>query len=243
MGVLYYIPARRFEGGRVPESVKARRVAGDGAVCLEDLGLGHLDGAPLTYRGVRNQGPDGGAGLVIGLRVPADKTGIFKGKQHWMPCEGGEVFLGFAQGIENSELGIVNGAPGPETFLRAGALDASISIPLGDGNVWGFIETAALPSRAVYDSEGKRAWAQRAEDGLHYAASKWLFACARSTEAVPYFDIIDRVAVCLGARYHVSALEIFALGLFSMELSDAIVYACLGIDLEADSKKNGESAA
>ncbi len=241
MGALYYIPARRFPDGRVPDTVKSRRTLiaeavrqGDASLglnglSLDSIGLGHLDGAVLTYRAVRNQGPDGGAGLVIGLRVPTGDTGIFKDRQTWHPCNGGDLFFGWT-----------DAQPGPDTFLRDRALSASVSVPLGDGNRWGFIATAALPERAVFDASGQPTWAPRAEDAAHYEASKWLMNYATVQEPQPYFDIIDRVAVCLAARYHVSKLEMLALGLFSTELNAPIVYACLGIDLAEDEEKKSE---
>lgn len=234
MGALYYIPARRFPDGRVPDMVKPARLTPEGAASLESLGLGHLAEGPLTFRVVRNSGPDGGAGLVIGLRIPAGETGVFLSDQTWHPCEGGAVYLGWYTAA---------GQPGPEVFLRARAPRPTVSIPLGDGQVWGFVESDALPQRAVFDASGERAWAPRESDALHYEACAWLADYAQCGEGRAYFDILDQVSVCLSARYHVSALEVLGLGLFSTDLNDAVVYACLGVDLADDEKKSDSASA
>jgi hypothetical protein len=220
MGLLYYIPARRFEHGAVPESVKSRRVTPEAAVCLEDLGLAHLDGGITAYRGVRTAGPDGGAGLVLGFRVPANETGFFKDAQEWRPVLGGDLYLGWATGSQ----------PGPDAFLREDALAAEMEVRMGDGNVWGFVPTRALPETYGYGPDGELTTRPRAKDAAHFAASEWLMQFLQSGEPRPYIDTLERVAVCLGARYHVSLVEVLALELFSTDLFQAVVFACLGIE-------------
>lgn len=221
MGLLYFIPARRFAGGKTPDVVK-----GD---ALAEFGLAHLAGAALTHRGVRNQGPDGGAGLIIGLGVPSGETGYFKDEQEWHPVQGGDLYVGWKD------------ATTPNALIRARAPRATVNVALGDGQLWGFVETDALPQRAVFDAAGERAWAPRVCDEAHYEASAWIFDYVKNGGERTYFDVIDRVAVCLGARYHISAMEVIALGLFTTDLLDAVVYACLGIDVSAEEKKS-ESA-
>lgn len=218
-GCLYYLPARLFNGP-TPDTLK-----GDG---LAAHGLGHLDGARLAFRGVRNHGPDGGAGLCIGLAVPASETGIFPG-QTWQACNGGDLWLGWLDGAQ----------PGPEVFLRANALDATNEIALADGHLWGFVETRALPEVMGFDTAGQVTWRPRAEDQAHYEASAWLMDYLLSADSRAYLDILTRVATCLGARYHISATEMLALRLFSTDLNLPVVCACLGIDYgELTGKKN-----
>lgn len=242
MGLLYFIPSRRFPGGRVPDVVKARRLSQEGALTLEDVGLGYLDGASLTFRGVRNSGPDGGAGLIVGLGVPSGETGYFRDAQHWSPAQGGDLYIGWKTPPTPPQAG---GNVAPNALLRARAPRATVNVVLGDGQVWGFVATEALPQRAVFDAAGERAWAPRACDEAHYEASAWIFDYVKNGGERTYFDVIDRVAVCLGARYHVSAMEVIALGLFTTDLLDTVVYACLGIDVSAEEKKSelGQDAA
>jgi hypothetical protein len=267
MGVLYYVPARRFDGGRMPDVLKPSRLAGDG-VSLEGVGLGHLDGAPLSFRGVRNNGPDGGAGLVVGLRSPANETGVFAG-QRWQPCAGGDVFIlmdngqgtmdngggpaGDRRGVAPGEntagtavphsFGNSPGRPGPEVFLRGDALPSVTDVVMADGNAWGFVPTKALPEVMRLDGAGELCWMPRARDAAHFEASAWLmdFLLAEG-ETRPYVDTLARVAVCLGARYHVSLMEVQALGLFSTDLLTRIVCACVGIDFDEVVGKKNEGA-
>lgn len=220
MGLLYFVPAGRFPGGAVPDGVKPRRLAGEGAVCLEDLGLAHLDGGITASRVVRTAGPDGGAGLVLGFRVPANETGYFKGAQEWRPVEGGKLYIGWAQGKK----------PGPDDLIRAGALPSVMEVRMADGNTWGFVPTDALPSTLCYGADGEVNMRPRPCDLEHYAASEWLMGFLQSGESRPYVDTLARVAVCMGARYHVSLLEVLGLELFSTELLQPVVFACLGID-------------
>lgn len=235
MGCLYYIPGRRFASGRVPDTVKSETVPGGaaGVETLEALGLGHLTGARLTYRVVRNSGPDGGNGLIIGIGVPANETGFFRDEQEWIATNGGALYVGWK----------ASSRPRPDTFARERAPRPSVTVTLGDGNPWGFVESAALPQRAVFNSAGEAAWAPRDCDAAHYEACAWIADYARGGEGRPYFDILDRVAVCLGARYHVSVLEVVALGLFTTDLLEPVVYACLGVDISDDEKKSEDSAA
>jgi hypothetical protein len=224
MGLLYYIPARRFPGGKTPDVVK-----GD---ALFQFNLDHLAGAALTFRGVRNQGPDGGAGLIIGLGVPSGETGYFASEQEWHPVQGGDLYVGWSR---------ANLRPSPNELLRQRAPKATVNVVLGDGQAWGFVATEALPQRAVFDAAGMPGWAPRVCDEAHYEASAWIFDYVKNGGERTYFDVIGRVAICLGARYHISAMEVIALGLFTTDLLDAVVYACLGIDVSAEEKKS-ESA-
>jgi len=210
MGLLYYIPARRFPGGKTPDVVK-----GD---ALAEFGLAHLAGAALTHRGVRNQGPDGGAGLIIGLGVPSGETGYFKDEQEWHPVQGGDLYVGWKD------------APAPNALLRQRAPKATVNVVLGDGQAWGFVETSALPKRRVFDAAGERDWAPLVCYEAHYEAQAWIYDFLKQHDERAYDDILDRVAICLGSRYHISALEVVALGLFTTDLLDAICFACLGVE-------------
>jgi hypothetical protein len=223
MGCLYYIPARRFPGGKTPDVVK-----GD---ALAEFGLGHLAGAALTFRGVRNSGPDGGAGFIVGLGVASGETGYFKAEQEWAPVQGGDLWVGWK----------ASSRPSPNQLLRQRAPKATVNVVLGDGQAWGFVATEALPQRAVFDAAGLPGWAPRVCDEAHYEASAWIFDYVKNGGERTYFDVIDRVAVCLGARYHISSMEVIALGLFTTDLLDMVVYACLGIDTTEE--KKSESAA
>lgn len=219
-GCLYFIPARRFPERRVQESLKARRITPEGALSLEDVSLGHLDGAALSYRGVLGAGPDGGAGIVIGLRTPANETGYYPEAQEWIPAEGGALYIGWPKGAQ----------PGPEVFLRADALPPENAVTMADGRVWELVPTTSLPEVMGYGDDGAVSFRPRPRDAAHFAASAWLYAWARAGEPAPYMDIVQRVAVCLGARYHVGLVEVLALGLFSTELLNPVVFACLGIE-------------
>lgn len=225
MGCLYYIPARRFPGGKVPDVVK-----GD---ALAEFGLAHLAGAALTHRGVRNSGPDGGAGLVVGLGVSAGETGVFKAEQEWQPVRGGDLWLGWK----------ASSVPGPEVFLRGRALAARASVMMGDGNEWGFTPTRALPERLGMTDAGEEAWLPCPEYSEHYAASAWLMDYLVAMEDAPLLDVVDRVVCCLATRYHISRLEVAVLGLYREDLNLRIICACLGLDWDAVVKKKAEMAA
>lgn len=224
MGCLYYIPSRRFEGGRVPDVVKGEALAA--------LGLGHLVGAPVSFRGVRNQGPDGGAGLVVGLRTSASETGVFAGVQHWQPVAGGDVFVGWPKAVP----------PGPEVFERVDALVAKpeLHAKLGDGNLWGFVPSEALPMRLTVDEAGELARRPRVNDAAHYAASQKLFellgqlSTGRDYE-VTLVEAWQLIVDCLSTRYHLDFNTGLALGLFEESLYYGALKAALGVDT---SKKN-----
>lgn len=222
MGVLYYIPARRFPDKlNAPETLKGEALA--------KVGLGHLDGAKMAFRSVVNNGPDRGAGLCISLGIPASKTGVFKDSQTWQPCNGGDIWLGW----------YTDDKPGPETFLRLNALPGESSAVLGDGNTWEFVPTRALPEVLTFDSAGKTKWSPRPSDAEHFAASEWLMDYLLKGDQRPLLDVVERLSVCLGARYHVSVMEVIALGLFVTSLNLRVVCACLGIDYdELTGKKN-----
>lgn len=220
MGCLYYVPARRFPNEAVPEGVKSRRVTPDAAVCLEDLGLAHLDGGITAYRGAK-RGPDGGAGIVIAFRVPANETGYFPDRQTWRPVLGGDLFIGWDT---------ASGAPGPDDFIRDKALAASMSVRMADGNEWGFVPTAALPETLGCGDDGQPTMRPRACDAAHFAACEWLMQFLASGEKRGYMETLERVAVCLGARYHISIVEVLVLELFSTDLLTDVVFACLGIE-------------
>lgn len=224
MGCLYYIPARRFEDARIPDTIKGEALAG--------LGLGHLQGASLTYRGVRNSGPDGGAGLVLGVNTPASETGVWLSEQTWQPANGGDVFIGWK----------TDAKPGPDSFLRANALPAKTEVVMGDGNPWGFVVTSALPMVMCLDSAGEIDWKSRPSDAAHFAASEWLFDYLCGGERT-YVDIVANVATCMASRYAISPIEIMALELFSTDLNAEICCACTGIDYdEYTGKKNTDPA-
>lgn len=227
MGVLYFVPARRFPEGKVPDVVKPRRLAGESQtgmsapLSLEDLGLGHLDGAGLGFTRANN-GPGGTGGLVIGFRT--GKTGYFPATQTWRACEDGAIFIGWY-----TEAGM----PGPEELIRPDAPEALSTVKLADGRHWGFSPTSALPEVACYDDAGRRVWRARAEHSAHYEASAWLMDFLTEPNGVrPYDEIMERVAVCLGSRYYLGVLELRALGLFATDLLDAVVFACLGVSPE-----------
>lgn len=232
MGCLYYIPARRFPEGRVPDVLKSRRVLPDASVSLEDAGLGHLAGVQLTYRAVRNAGPDKGAGLVIGLRMASNETGCFLAEQTWQPVDGGELFVGWKTGEQ----------PGPEVFLRDGALPGTSPVTLADGKVWEFIPSGALPEVMTVDTAGQMVFRPRAQDAAHFAASEWLMDYLMAGGARSYTEIVERLVVCLQARYHVGLQEFLALGLFTTDLNTRVVLAALGLDFDevVGGKKNGE---
>lgn len=239
MGVLYFVPARRFPNSRVPDVLKARGVvpAGDGpwAPCLEDFGLGHLAGAGLTYRGVRGAGPDGGAGLVIGLGTPANETGYYGENQVWQPVEGGNLYVGWP----------TVGPPVPDVFLRKEALPGSSAVKMGDGHIWEFTPSSALPEVLTYDGAGQMALLPRESDAAHFAASEWLMTYVVERQQQPYLEILQRVVTCLQARYHVSLVEVLALRLFTTDLNTRIVLAALGLDYEevVNGKKNEDLTA
>lgn len=220
IGCLYFVPARRFQNLRVQDAVKAKRLTPEGALSLEDIGLAHLDGAPVTYRGVLGAGPDGGAGLVIGLRTPANETGFWGDQQQWRPVDGGGLFIGWAAGDTK---------PGPDVFLRDDALPSEADVVMADGNTWGFVPTVSLPEVMGCGPDGGLTFRPRAKDTAHFAASAWLKEYASKGEPAPWLDVLQRIAVCLGARYHVGLIEVLALELFSTELLNPVVFACLGI--------------
>lgn len=229
MGCLYYIPARRFPGLRVPDVLKARRLSGEGP-CLEDFGLGHLDGASLHCRPVRGAGPDGGAGLTLGLGLPASETGHFPETQEWRPVDGGALYVGWKTGAR----------PGPETFLRKDALPGTSPVKLADGQVWEFTPSSALPEVMTYSPGGELVFVPRGCDAAHFAACEWLMGYVLEGGAQPYAEIVERVVVCLQARYHLGLFEFLALGLFTTDLNTRIVFAALGLDYEevVHGKKN-----
>lgn len=211
MSCFYFIPARRFDGA-VPDVVKGAE--------LVRLGLGHLDGAPLAFRGVVGSGPGGTAGLCIGLRIPANETGYYPDRQEWHPADGGNLYIGWPKGLP----------PGPETFIRADALPPENAVTMADGRVWELVPTASLPEVMGYSGSGEVVFRPRARDAAHFEASAWLYGYAQAGEPAQYLDVLSRVAVCFGARYHVSLIEVLALGLFSTELLNPVVLACLGLD-------------
>lgn len=223
-GCLYYLPARRFDGKRVPDVLKGEQLAA--------VGLGHLKGAAISYRGVRNGAPDGGAGLVLGVNHPTNETGVFP-DQHWQPCDGGDLFIGWPKDAQ----------PGPSVFERKDALAATDTVVMADGNPWGFIATKALPEVMGFDSSGNPAWTPRVCDAAHFDASQWLMEYLLSGEDRMYTDIVARVATCLGARYHVGMAEVMALRLFSTDLNVRVVCACLGIDYDELTGKKNEGDA
>lgn len=217
MGCLYYIPSRRFENGVVPDTLKDDLAA---------YGLGHLDGARLAFRGVRNGGPDGGQGLCIGMGLPISKVGMFAGAQEWRACEGGDLWFGWPK---------ESGAPGPELFRRADLLDAKHSCVLGDGNAWEFSPCSALPKVLSYDSAGELCRLPRASDALHFEASDWLFDfLCEGTKETTFAEIYRQLTICLAARYHVSMVEAVALGLWHDDTYHRAILSALGVD----SKKN-----
>lgn len=221
MGILYFVPARRFADGKVPDVVKPRRLAVAGAVCLEDLGLGHLDGAQLSQRQT-SSGPDGGSGMVIGFRVPANENGYYPEEQDWRPVEKGALYVGWAKGA----------APGPEVFLRADALPGTSPVVLADGNTWEFIPSAALPTVLTYDASGADAMVPRARDAAHFAASDWLFDYLIQGDTRPYQEVAQHVVTCLQTRYRIGLIEFKALGLLSQDLTGRITCAAVGLDYD-----------
>lgn len=230
MGVLWYIPGRRFPDGRIPNTVPAVASDGDGGpLTLSDLGLGFLAGARLTFRGVHNRGPDGGAGLVIGLKTRANETGIFSGQQ-WTALDGGELFIGWPEGLQ----------PGPEVFERTDTLRAKTRLVLGDGNEWGFVPSSALPAVLALDASGQMTREPRPGDAAHFEASDWLFRTFSAIElgqeveaSIP--DAWRRIVTCLQTRYHVDFNVALALRLCEDSLVARAAWSALGVDF---SKKN-----
>jgi hypothetical protein len=229
MGCLYFVPARMFSG-RVPDVLRA----GDGeGPALGDVGLGHLAGARLSFRPARNNGPDGGAGLVVGLRVSAGETGIFPG-QYWQPVAGGDLFVGWPEGEP----------PGPDDFIREGAINTKWRMTLGDGNTWGVLPTSALPSVLGVDTSGSPARRPRACDQVHFAASEWLFmavcgiAAGEEVEGTVE-EMWARIVDCLATTYHLDFQTGLALGLFEDSLCFRAASTAIGIDLDEKKTAGG----
>lgn len=230
MGCLYFIPARRFPGERVPDVIKPQRMTPEGALSLDDVGLSHLDGAGLNYRSVRGAGPDGGAGLVVSLRTPANETGHFPESQTWQPVDGGALFIGWP----------TDAKPGPDVFLRKDALPGTSPVTMADGNEWAFVPSAALPEVMKYNGAGEVVFMPRAQDTAHFASSDWLMTYSMEGGTRSFTEIVGHVVTCLQARYHISVYEFLALGLFSTDLNTRIVLATLGLDFDevVHGKKN-----
>lgn len=229
MGCLYFIPARRFPDKRIPDVVKSRALTPD-APCLEEFGLGHLAGTRLTYRAVRGAGPDGGAGLIIGLRVTSPETGHFPEEQTWQPADGGNLYIGWK----------TNEKPGPDVFLRDNALPGNSPVKMADGNTWEFVPSSALPEVMTLDTAGNVAFVPRAGDAAHFAACEWFMAYLVEGGKRPFVDVAQRIVTCLQSRYHIGIGEFLALGLFSTDMNTRVILAALGLDYDevVHGKKN-----
>jgi hypothetical protein len=101
---------------------------------------------------------------------------------------------------------------------------------LGDGKVWEFTPSQALPKVLTYNDAGEACRLPRMEDGTHFAASEWLFEfLAEGARETTFLEIYEKLTVCLAARYRVSMVEALSLGLWHDDTYHRAVLAALGV--------------
>jgi len=249
-GFLYYIP-----GG--DQSISIER--------LGELGLGHAfeKAGGVTVSGVRNNGPDGGAGVIVAdpRRVPDARVGCYRDQQTWERYAG-DYCLGF----------YTKERPGPHDLARPKALGGR-PVELADGNPWlvpvvqmwsddeqdeGF--RCALPSRLELDwTTGKweptgvapayrevldgclRWWDQR---------QKALFGAAdaqgedldddeviQAEVEISFSEAADLAVQLLSLNYAIGRAEVSMLGLFDTERVRQILDAAVDVDFFLESLK------
>jgi hypothetical protein len=246
MGFLYYIPGGAA-GLSTPEAFD---------LLMEKIGLGGVWGGVGHWanRQVENNGPDGGAGLIVApypRGQESGRVGFYPAEQKWFKrSEKGEVRsvkweVGSGKEEKNYWLGYFNESrPGPGDLLREGrGIWRTWGVRLRDGNEWEIPIAHALPTHRYLGTDGEvkrerlpefRAYREQLERFL--AA----YENAVNGDGTILFDedeLYSLAGEALGLVYHVGLGEVLSLDLLTDNLAFEIAQAGLGIQEAVENRR------
>jgi len=227
-------------GGFFYFAAEGTRHAGPGAEELRRLGLAHLIGEPLAWRGCA-AGPAGLAGTVLAAGAEAQAIGYYPDEQEWREItpalgrdeQAGRCWVGRRRGE----------APGPEDLARR-VRRAGYEVRLGDGRVWTIPPVRFLPSKYGLSETGefladplpeyapltRQAEALRAEvlETVHAALER---RAEPPTRLIQGRQVYELCAAFLAINYRVGIVEVSALGLLNDQTLPALMAAILDLPI------------
>lgn len=220
MGIfLYYLP-----GVARHEVNRERLIAAGLSAAFADLLASPGAVEPrLTCCEVRNAGPDGGHGVIVGMTPVAGElvqpVGHYPQRQTWE--HGGGYWLGTD-----------NEAPPTPEGLRRPELITGYEHTLGDRNVW----TCPIVRRCFVHPMVPRAYRRRGGElvgvvvpeyrEIWERSAKWA-SKAYSGQAMPVVELFDDAALCLGLNYRVGSEEVGRLSLLDDRTIDKVLESAI----------------